>query len=141
MHWHFVLLASFFMRSQPPARAIMIVILGLLDALRKRRTNNRTKDLMIRPGEEYQGAIAVADPDLGGPGIEIEDAFFSDLGCRIGGGEDLDANLRGAGQKGHVLADLVAIGVKPTDINSLDTVSGRNRALGQCLTLRSEPNQ
>jgi len=28
MHWHFVLLASFFMESQPPARAIMIVILS-----------------------------------------------------------------------------------------------------------------
>src|SRR5271165_4341134 len=26
MHWHFVLLAAFFIESQPPARAIMIVI-------------------------------------------------------------------------------------------------------------------
>jgi hypothetical protein len=52
MHWHFVLLASFFMQFQPPARAIMIVVLG----------------------------------------------------CRIGGGEDLDANLRGAGQKGNLRA-------------------------------------
>ena len=49
-------------------------------------------------GKECHAAIAVADPDLGGPGIEIEEAFFSDLGCGIGGGEDLDANLRGAGE-------------------------------------------
>jgi hypothetical protein len=73
---------------------------------------------MVRTGEECQGAIAVADQDLGGPGIEIEEAFFSDLGCRIGGGEDLDANFRGAGEKGNVLAGLVPAGVKPTDINS-----------------------
>jgi hypothetical protein len=26
MHWHFVLLAAFFMESQPPPHAIMIVI-------------------------------------------------------------------------------------------------------------------
>jgi hypothetical protein len=96
---------------------------------------------MVRTGEECQGAIAVADPDLGGPGIEIEEAFFSDLGCRIRGGEDLDANLRGAGEKGNILADLVPTGIKPTDINSLNAVSGRNRALGQCLTLGSKLNQ
>src|SRR5208337_4355125 len=29
MHWHFVLLAAFFMESQPPARTIMIVIVDL----------------------------------------------------------------------------------------------------------------
>ena len=27
MHWHFVLLAAFFVKSQPPARAIVIVII------------------------------------------------------------------------------------------------------------------
>jgi hypothetical protein len=72
---------------------------------------------MIRTGEECEVAIAVADPDLGCPGIEIEDAFFGDLGCGVGGGEDLDANLRGAGEKGNVLADLIAAGIKPTDIS------------------------
>jgi hypothetical protein len=58
---------------------------------------------MIRPGEECQGSIAVADSDLGCPGIEIEDALFGDLGCRIGGGEDLDANLEGRGSEGECL--------------------------------------
>ena len=96
---------------------------------------------MIRSREECEGAIAVADPDLCGPGIEIEDAFFGDLGCGIGGGEYLDANLRGAGEKGNFLTDLVPTGIKPTYIYSLDPVSGRNRALGQCLTLRSKLNQ
>ena len=96
---------------------------------------------MARTREECQGAIAVAYPDLGGPGIEIKDAFFSDLGYRIGGGEDLDANLRGAGEKGNVLADLASTRIKPTDIDSLNAVSGRNRALGQCTTLGSKLNQ
>jgi hypothetical protein len=114
---------------------------GLRDARGKQRTNNRTRDLMIRSGEECEGAVAVAYPDLGGSGIEIEDAFFGDLGCGIGGGEDFDTNLRGARQKGDVLADLIPTGIKPTDINSFDAVSGRNRALGQCLTLRSKLNQ
>ena len=96
---------------------------------------------MVRSGEECQGSIAVADPELDGPGIEIEEAFFSDLGCRIGRGKDPDANLRGAGEKGDVLAGLVPPGVKPTDIKSLNAISGRNRALGQRLTLGSKLNQ
>ena len=96
---------------------------------------------MIRTGEECEGAVAVADPDLGGSGIEIENAFFSDLGCGIGGREDFDANLRGARQKGNVSADLIPTGIKPTDIDSFDPVSVRNRTLGQCLTLRSKLNQ
>jgi hypothetical protein len=75
---------------------------------------------MIRSGEECEGAIAAADPDLCGPGIEIEDAFFSDLGCGIGGGEYLDANLRGAGEKGNVLTDLVPTAIKPAYIYSLN---------------------
>jgi hypothetical protein len=29
MHWHFVLLAAFFMKSQPPARAFVIAIMHL----------------------------------------------------------------------------------------------------------------
>lgn len=96
---------------------------------------------MIRSGEECEGAVAVTYPDLGGSGIEIEDAFFGDLGCGIGRGEDFDANLRGARQKGKVLADLIPTGIKPTDINGFDAVCGRNRALGECLTLRSKLNQ
>jgi hypothetical protein len=67
---------------------------------------------MIRSGEECEGAVSVAYPDLGGSGIEIEDAFFGDLGCGIGGGEDFDANLRGARQKGNVLANLIPTGIK-----------------------------
>jgi len=39
------------------------------------------------------------------------------------------------------LADLIPTGLKPNDINRFDAVSGRNRALGQCLTLRGKPNQ
>ena len=67
--------------------------------------------------------------------------LISSLYGGIGGREDFDANLRGARQKGNVLADLIPTGIKPTDINSFDAVSGRNRALGQCLTLRSKLNQ
>jgi hypothetical protein len=74
-------------------------------------------------------------------GIEIEDDFLGDLGCGIGGREDFDANLRGAHQKRNVLANLIPTGIKPTDINSFDAVSGRNRALGQSLALRSKLNQ
>jgi hypothetical protein len=113
----------------------------LRDPLGKQRTNNRTRDLMIRSREECEGAVAVAYPDLGGSGIEIEDAFFRDLGCGFGRGKDFDANLRGARQKGKVLADLIPTGIKPTDINSLDAVSGRNRALGQRMTPGSKLNQ
>jgi hypothetical protein len=55
---------------------------------------------MIRTGEECEGAVAVAYPDLGGSRIEIENAFFSDLGCGIGGREDFDANQGRASEGG-----------------------------------------
>ena len=61
---------------------------GLGDVLGKQRTNNGTRDLMMRSGEECEGAVGVADPDLGGSASEIENAFFGDLGCGIGGRED-----------------------------------------------------
>jgi hypothetical protein len=96
---------------------------------------------MIGSREECEGTITVADPDLSGPSIEIKGAFLGHLSCGIGGGENFDANLRGAGEKGNVLADLIPTGMKPTDINSLDAVSGRNRALGQYPTLRSKLNK
>ena len=111
------------------------------EACRKRRTNNRTRDLTISSGKECERTVAVADPNLGGSGIEIEEPFFGDFGCGIGGGEDFDANLRGARQKGNVSADLIPTGIKPTDIDSFDAVSGRNRALGQCPPQRSKLNQ
>jgi hypothetical protein len=85
---------------------------------------------MIRGGEEGQGAVPVAYPDLSGSGIEIKGAFFGDLGCGIGGREDFDANLRGSHWKRNVLTDFIPTGFKPTDVNSFDTVSGGNRALG-----------
>jgi hypothetical protein len=84
---------------------------------------------MIRSGEECQRACAVAYPDLGGSGIEMEEAFFGHLGSGIGGREDFDANLRGASE-GNVLADLFPTGIKPSDVNSFDAISGGNRALG-----------
>ena len=96
---------------------------------------------MIRSGEECEEAVAVAYPDLGGSGIEIEDAFFGDLGCGIGGGKDFDANLRGARQKRNVLANLFRLASsQPTSIALTPSAVELGHS-GQYLTLRSKLNQ
>ena len=51
---------------------------------------------MIGTDEKRNRSVEVAYPNLGGACIEIERAFFVDLGRGIGRRENLDANVRGA---------------------------------------------
>ena len=39
--------------------------------------------LMIDARKERHGSVEVADPDLGGAGIEVEGAFLLDLGWGV----------------------------------------------------------
>src|ERR1700674_4389084 len=79
--------------------------------------------------KEGNRTVKVTDPDLLSPGIEVEGAFLIDLGREIRWGKDFDANVGSASEQGKILADLVAGGVKPSDVNSLDTAGSGNRAL------------
>jgi conjugative transfer signal peptidase TraF len=58
---------------------------------RKVRTKRGNRNLIISARKEGHGAVEVTDPDLGAASVEAEGAFFIDLGCGVGWGENLDA--------------------------------------------------
>jgi len=49
---------------------------------------------MIGTNKKRHRALEVANPDLGGAGVEVERAFFRDLGCGARSEKDFDANRR-----------------------------------------------
>jgi hypothetical protein len=54
---------------------------------------------MINARKERHRTVEIADPDLGRAGVEIESAFFVDLGRSIRSGKDLDAHMRSSGKR------------------------------------------
>src|SRR6516164_5944644 len=96
---------------------------------------------MTRTNKKGYGAIEVADPDLSGAGIKVENLFFVDLGRRIGRGEDLDTDFwreLEQDELGHVLSP---VGSDPCDICGLDAPSGGNRAFCKDLPVRQKLQQ
>jgi len=85
--------------------------------------------LTINARKEGHGAIEVADPDLGGAGVEIERPFFVDLGSYVRRRKDLDANIGCADKDDRVLADFGPIRSEPGDIDGSDAACGGDRAL------------
>jgi len=93
---------------------------------------------MINARKERHGSVEVADPELGGAGIEIEGAFFADLGWGIGWGKDLDADLGRTSEYEGSLQQLEPAAVEPHEVNGFDTVSGGKRAFGESTTVGEE---
>src|SRR5271165_7551511 len=91
---------------------------------------------MINARKERHGSVEVADPELGGAGIEIEGAFFADLGWGIG--KDLDADLGRTSEYEGSLQQLEPAAVEPHEVNGFDTVSGGKRAFGESTTVGEE---
>src|SRR6516165_8955758 len=69
------------------------------------RAERRSRNLMIGTNKKGHRAIEVAGPDLGGAGVEIESAFFVDLGRGIRSGKDLYTNRRSTGKRGRWIND------------------------------------
>ena len=90
---------------------------------------------MIRTNKKSDRSVEVADPDFGGAGVEVESAFFVDLGLGVGWGKDFDADFRRARQKARLKVKFGPGGIQPCDVERLHAVSGRNRALGQRLAV------
>ena len=93
---------------------------------------------MIGTDDKRNRSVEVAYPNLGGACIEIERAFFVDLGRGIRRRENLDANVRGALENGELVDVLGSLGGDPSDIDGFDAACGRKRALGHDLTVRQE---
>ena len=85
---------------------------------------------MINARKERHGAIQVADPDLAGAGVEIEGAFFVDLGWGVRRRNNLDADLWCALEKRELRDILFALRSEPGDIGGFDACGGGDRALG-----------
>ena len=61
--------------------------------------------LTIRTNKKGHRTVEVARPNLGRAGVEVEGAFFVDLGRGIRSGKDLYANRRGSGKRGRWVSD------------------------------------
>ena len=86
---------------------------------------------MIRTKKKRHGTVEVADPDLGGAGVEVERAFLVNLGGGIRWGKDFDADLWRASEYEGSLDELGPATVEPHEVNGFDTVSGGKRAFGR----------
>lgn len=93
---------------------------------------------MIRTSKKGNRTIEVANPDLAGAGIKIESPFFVDLGRGIPRRQNLNANVGCAREDDWILVNFGSTGSRPGDIDRLDAVGSRHRALRQCLTVRQE---
>jgi hypothetical protein len=101
-------------------------------------TEERGRLLMINARKERHRAVEVADPDLGGAGVEVEGAFFVDLGWGVRWGKDLDADLGRESECEGSLEQLWPATVEPHEVNGFDTVSGGKRTFGKSTTIGEE---
>jgi hypothetical protein len=86
---------------------------------------------MIRTNKKSDRSVEVADPDFGGAGVEVESAFFVDLGLGVGWGKDFDADFRCTGEKDGFLVNLRSLLSEPRNVGCLDSIGGRNGAFGE----------
>ena len=86
---------------------------------------------MINARKERHRPVEVADPDFGCAGVEIKRAFFVDLGCAVGWGENLDTDFGCAGKRNRPIDEFRAARSQPYDIDCFDAIGGGNRTFGQ----------
>jgi hypothetical protein len=103
----------------------------LRNPVRERRAKSRSRSLMIRTKKKSHRTVEVADPDFGGAGVEIERAFFVDLGWGVRWRKDLDADFRCASEKDGFLVNLRTFLPEPRNVGRLDSIGSRNGAFGE----------
>ena len=85
--------------------------------------------MLVRTDKKVDGSVEVTDPDLGGAGVEVERALFVDFRWKIGGGNDLDADIWSALEDGELGDVLCPARSEPGDIDGFDAAGGGNGAL------------
>jgi hypothetical protein len=93
---------------------------------------------MVRRNKKGDGTVHRANPDFGCSGVKVQGALFVDFGGRIGRRKNLHTDLGSAGEELRIFGDLWAIGSEPGDVDSLDAISGGQRALRQGSTIRQK---
>jgi hypothetical protein len=87
---------------------------------------------MTRASKKRQGAVEVADPNLGRSGIKVESVFFVYLDRAIRSGKDLDADRRSSGKRGRWVSNEPAFlsGGEQDDIGDSDlAIASKDRLL------------
>lgn len=93
---------------------------------------------MIWTNKKGERTVDVADPDLCGASVEIEEPFFGDFGCRIGRANNLDTDLRSALEKGKLWDMLFALRSEPGDVDGSDACGDGDWALGKSAAVREK---
>jgi hypothetical protein len=102
------------------------------------RTKSRIRSLMIRTDKKRHRAIEIADPDFGGTGVEVEDAFFVDFALGVGRRKHFDTDFRRRCEDKGALTELDTAADKPNQVRGFDSVGGGYRALGQSAAVRKK---
>jgi len=93
---------------------------------------------MIGTKKKRNRTVEVADPDLGSAGVEVEGTFFIDLGLGVRWRKDFNTDFGGASENDWLQVEFRPAGVKPSDVEGLHAVSGRNSAFRQGLAVGQE---
>ena len=93
---------------------------------------------MVGTNKKGHRTVEVADPDLGGAGIEIESAFFVHLALGIRRGKDFDTDFGCACEDKGSLPELDSTLAEPSQVDGLNSVSCRERTFCQNASIRQE---
>jgi len=93
---------------------------------------------MIGTNKKGHRTVEVADPDLGGTGVEIESAFFVYFALGVGGRKHFDTDFRCAREDKGSLPELGSTSGEPSQVNGLDAISSREWTLCQSAAVRKE---
>ena len=93
---------------------------------------------MVGTNKKGHRTLEVADPDLGGAGVEIESAFFVHLALAIRRGKDFDTDFGCAREDKGSLPELGSTSGEPSQVNGLDSISSREWTLCQSAAVRKE---
>ena len=76
-------------------------------------------------------ALEVANPYLGGAGVEVQSALFVDFGARIGRGNNLNTDLWCALEEGETANVLGTLRGQPGNVDGLDAAGSGKKTLGE----------
>jgi hypothetical protein len=116
----------------------MATIAQSRNAVGKIGAKERARLLLMNAKKERHGAVEVADPDLGGASVEVQGAFFVDLGWGVRWGKDLDADFGRAFEQDEPSEVLCPARSEPGDIDGFDAGGGGNGAFREDISVREE---
>ena len=93
---------------------------------------------MMRTDKKRDRAVKVANPNLGGTGVEIESAFFVYFALGVGGRKHFDTDFGCAREDKGSLPELGSTSGEPSQVNGLDAISSRKWTLCQSAAVRKE---